>query len=270
MLGSQVTVTGARAQRLWAGNRPRLPWAVWPWTGHSASLGSDPLRRSPSPPLGVRASAAQTLRRAGLPEARRLLLCPGPAPAPSCPSRWTGTAGGQQGRGCVQSAGPTGLGAAVAAASRAGRPGPTGVYAPVLAVGLPSAPCHLTPALCRLCPPSLPGGGPGRGRLSHRLTGTQPPLGGSLRAEGAPDSDGSPPAAALGDAEQAERNDGSWPLARAAGLSLALWGSLGPRVCHQLPAPGWPEACHHPGGLGGPVGSRTPRPPPVRPGRCRA
>lgn len=78
--------------------------------------------------------------------------------------------GGQQGRGCVWTAGPT--------ASGAGRPGPTGGGHARPGCGASEHPIPLPLSPVSALPPSLPAGGPRAAAvMSHRLTGTQPPLG---------------------------------------------------------------------------------------------
>lgn len=88
--------------------------------------------------------------------------------------------------------------------------------------------------------------------------------------EGAPDSDGSPRVAALGDAERAKRNDGRWPLAREGGLILAFVGepwteALPPAACSGLAQ----KPATTPGDSEAPLGGRTLGSPPAAPGKMQ-
>lgn len=126
----------------------------------------------------------------------------------------------------------------------------------------------------RVGPAAFPScrGAPGRGRHVTQADGHAAPSRAEASVpEGAPDSDGSPRVAALGDAERAKRNDGRWPLAREGGLILAFVGESGTEALPPAAAPGWRRSPPPPRG--------TRRPhweaalwghPQLRLGRCRA
>ena len=62
-----------------------------------------------------------------------------------------------------------------------------GARFPDFAADSPGTPSHCTPHRCHPCLPSLPAGRAGPVPvMSHRLTGTQPLLGGRLSARGCP------------------------------------------------------------------------------------
>lgn len=131
---------------------------------------------------------------------------------------------------------------------------PRGVYTPVPAVGLPSTPSHLTPAPARL--PFLQGGPRAMAIMSNRLMGTQPPLGRKPLCPRVPQTVMDHlPQQLWGTLSRPNEmmGAGRWPGWR--GESSPLWGSLGPRSATSCLFRAGAEACHHPWGLGGPVGS---------------